>query len=96
MNDTFGVIADVIARITDVPRESIRRDSNVIDDLGIDSLDFLDIVYELDREFGIHIPTDDWIKEINDGKATSSEYFKLQNFSDRIEALVEEKRAQSS
>lgn len=91
MNDTFGTIADVIAEVTGTPREDIKRDSNCIDDLGIDSLDFLDIVFELDKRFGINIPSDEWVNEINEGRATSSDYFLLQNFADRIDILVKAK-----
>lgn len=89
--ETFDTVADVIARVTDAKREDITPESNVINDLGIDSLDFLDVVFELDREFGINIPSDVWIKEINDGKATNEDYFLLQNFCDKIDLLRKEK-----
>ena len=34
---------------------SVRVDSNLMDDLGADSLDFLDIVFRLEQSFGIEI-----------------------------------------
>jgi acyl carrier protein len=33
----------------------VRLDSNLMDDLGAESLDFLDIVFKLEHEFGIQI-----------------------------------------
>jgi acyl carrier protein len=35
--------------------DEVEVDSNLIDGLGADSLDFLDIVFRLEREFGIQI-----------------------------------------
>ncbi|HEV7283258.1 MAG TPA: acyl carrier protein, partial [Kaistia sp.] len=41
MSSTFDVVADVIAQTSEIPREKITPESHAIDDLGIDSLDFL-------------------------------------------------------
>ena len=53
---TFDKVADIIAETSEIDRETITPDSHTIDDLGIDSLDFLDIVFAIDKEFGIKIP----------------------------------------
>jgi len=45
------LIAEAIAR----PRAAVHLDANLIDELGADSLDFLDIVFKLERGFGIQI-----------------------------------------
>ncbi len=39
--------------------ETISSTTNMIEDLGVDSLDFLDIAFEIDRAFGIKLPIDD-------------------------------------
>lgn len=44
-------IADSLA----VPLAEIRTDSRLIDDLGADSLDFVDILFVLDRELDIRV-----------------------------------------
>jgi len=45
------IVADSLA----VPVEDVRADSRLIDELGADSLDFIDIVFSLERTFGLKI-----------------------------------------
>ena len=47
----------------------------MINDLGIDSLDFLDIVFAIDKAFGIKVPVESWTQEVNAGKAPAEQYF---------------------
>ncbi len=54
------------------------RESHAINDLGIDSLDFLDIAFAIDKAFGIKMPLEQWTQEVNDGKATTEQYFVLE------------------
>ncbi len=65
--DTFDKVAEIIAETSEIPRQEIMPDSHAIDELGIDSLDFLDIVYAVDKEFGIKVPLEAWTQKINDG-----------------------------
>ena len=48
MSSTFDQVATIIAETCDIPRDTITPDSHAIDDLGIDSLDFLDIAFAID------------------------------------------------
>jgi acyl carrier protein len=84
---TFDKVADIIAETSEIDRDSITTESHTIDDLGIDSLDFLDIVFAVDKEFGIKIPLEQWTQEVNDGKASTEEYFVLGNLCAKIDAL---------
>ena len=70
MSSTFDTVANIIAETCDIPREKIQPESHAIDDLGIDSLDFLDIVFALDKKFGIKIPLERWTEEVNEGRAS--------------------------
>ena len=88
MASALDRIADIIAETSDVPREKITPDSHVINDLGIDSLDFLDIAFAIDKAFGIKLPLEQWTQEVNDGKATTEQYFVLKNLCARIDDLV--------
>ena len=72
---------------------SITPQSHTIDDLGIDSLDFLDIVFAIDKEFGIKVPLEKWTQEVNDGKVSTEEYFVMENLCAKIDALVAAKNA---
>jgi acyl carrier protein len=93
MSSTFDTIANIIAETCDIPRDTITPDSHAISDLGIDSLDFLDIAFAIDKAFGIKLPLEQWTQEVNDGKATTDQYFVLKNLSARIDELVAAKGA---
>jgi len=91
VSSTFDKVADIIAETSEIPREEITPESHTIDDLGIDSLDFLDIVFAIDKAFGIKIPLESWTQEVNDGKASTEEYFVMKNLCAKIDALVASK-----
>jgi acyl carrier protein len=93
MSSTFDTVANIIAETCDIPRETITPESHAIEDLGIDSLDFLDIAFAIDKAFGIKMPLEKWTQEVNEGKATTAEYFVLKNLSARIDELVTAKNA---
>ncbi|MEE9281409.1 MAG: acyl carrier protein [Myxococcota bacterium] len=42
-----------------VDRESLTPEANLLDDLGADSLDVVELVMALEEEFGIEVPDDD-------------------------------------
>jgi acyl carrier protein len=93
MPSTFDTVANIIAETCDIDRAKIKPESHTIDDLGIDSLDFLDIAFAIDKTFGIKMPIEQWTQEVNDGRATTEQYFVLQNLCARIDELVAAKRA---
>ena len=93
MSSTFDQVASIIAETCDIPRDTITPESHAIDDLGIDSLDFLDIAFAIDKAFGIKLPLEKWTQEVNDGKATTEQYFVLKNLAARIDELVAAKGA---
>ena len=95
MDSAFDRVADIIAETGGVPRENITPDSHVIDDLGIDSLDFLDIVFAVDKEFGIKVPVEAWTQEVNAGDAPAGQYFVMKNLAARIEELAAAKEAKA-
>jgi acyl carrier protein len=90
---TFDKVADIIAETSEIDRETITPDSHTIDDLGIDSLDFLDIVFAIDKSFGIKIPLEQWTQDVNEGRAPTEEYFVLKNLCAKIDELVAAKKA---
>jgi acyl carrier protein len=89
MSSTFDTVATIIAETCDdVPRDNIKPESHAINDLGIDSLDFLDIAFAIDKAFGIKLPIERWTQEVNDGEATTEQYFVLKNLCARIDDMV--------
>ncbi|WP_424811960.1 acyl carrier protein [Roseococcus sp. YIM B11640] len=90
--ETFDTIADIIAETANVDREKITPQAHVINDLGIDSLDFLDIVFEIDKRFGIKVPVEAWTEQVNSGKAPAEQFFVMGSLADRIAELVAAKQ----
>jgi acyl carrier protein len=93
MSSTFDAVATIIAETCDIPRDTIKLESHAINDLGIDSLDFLDVAFAIDKAFGIKMPLEQWTQEVNEGKATTEQYFVLNNLCARIDELVAAKHA---
>jgi acyl carrier protein len=93
MSSTFEKVADIIAETADIDRASITEESHAIDDLGIDSLAFLDIAFAIDKAFGIKLPLEQWTQEVNEGKAPAENYFVMKNLCARIDELVAAKKA---
>jgi acyl carrier protein len=90
---TFDTVAEIIAETCNIERDAIKPESNAINDLNIDSLDFLDVTFAIDRKFGIKLPVERWTDEISEGKAKIDDYFVLGNLVQAIDKLVEAKKA---
>jgi acyl carrier protein len=88
MSSTFDTVAEIISEICDIPRDQITPESHVTEDLGVDSLGFLDAVFTVDQRFGIRIPLEDWTQEVNEGKVRGSRYFVLKNFCAEVDKLI--------
>ena len=93
MQETFNAVADIISETCNIDREKIRPESHTINDLGIDSLDFLDVTFAIDKRFGIKMPIEQWMQEINEGRASVGDYFVLSHLCRRIDELVAAKAA---
>ena len=93
MTTTFEAVAEIISDTSDIPLDEITPEKNAFTDLGIDSLDFLDIAFAIDKNFGIKIPLEKWTEELNENKASVDEYFILSKLCDRIDELIAAKNA---
>ena len=51
-------LISAIAEVLDLDESTITADSKFVDDLGADSLDFLEIIMGIEDEFGIKVPTE--------------------------------------
>ena len=56
--DMFNKIRDVLAKEFEIPRESIVREAKLYEDLGIDSIDAVDLIVRLREISGKHVPPD--------------------------------------
>ncbi len=48
-------VREIVAESLSKPLDEVRLDSNLMDDLGAESLDFLDVVFRIERGFDIQI-----------------------------------------
>lgn len=85
MTDTAARLQSILAEcgqtMTGIPLETS------VDQLGMDSLELLDLVMEIDREFDITLPIDDWLNAIDDGTRTREEVLSLKNIIAAIDRL---------
>lgn len=49
----------ILAGVLMTDKKNIRREKTLVDDLGADSIDFVEIVLELEKAFGITIKDDE-------------------------------------
>ena len=66
----FPKVADTIADALGCDLDEVKRDASLINALGAESIDFLDLVFRLERAFKIKIPRG---KIVEDSRGTLSE-----------------------
>ena len=59
MQNTFEKIQEIVADALYVDKEKVTREANLMNDLGAESIDFLDIVFRLEKAFNIKIPREE-------------------------------------
>ncbi|RXK88112.1 acyl carrier protein [Chlorobaculum sp. 24CR] len=52
-------VYDIIVSKMGVNKDQIKQESKFADDLGADSLDTVELIMELENEFGVQIPDED-------------------------------------
>ena len=76
---TFGRVTKVLMESLNVDEDQVTPAASLQNDLGAESIDFLDIVFRLEREFGITIPRGELFPEsvfqgdpefVQDGRVT--------------------------
>ena len=90
---TFDTVAEIISEVSSIDRATIAPESHAINDLGIDSLDFLDVTFAIDKKFGIKMPVEKWMEDVNEGRAKAEEFFVMKNLVRHIDNLIAAKAA---
>ena len=64
--DVESRVRQIVASALDRPMDEVRQHSSLINDLGAESIDFIDIVFRLETEFGLEIPQEEiWAGSID-------------------------------
>lgn len=66
---TFEQVKKIVSDKLGVPEEKIEENSSFVNDLGADSLDVVEFVMEVEKQFNISIPDEDATKLETVGKA---------------------------
>ncbi|CCK81991.1 MULTISPECIES: acyl carrier protein [Desulfobacula] len=58
------MINEVFEESFEIEKKELRPEANIFEDLGLDSLDVVDLVVALQKKFSVEIRTDEKIKDI--------------------------------
>ncbi len=58
----FEKVRDIIAEKLNVDPEEIKLESSIVDDLGADSIDLIELIMNLEEEYGISISDEEAVK----------------------------------
>lgn len=62
--DAIRMTNEVFADSFEIPKEKLLPEANIFNDLGLDSLDIVDLVVALQKKFGIIIRSDERVRNI--------------------------------
>lgn len=62
--DAIRMTNEVFADSFEIPKEKLVPSANIFNDLGLDSLDIVDLVVALQKKFGIIIRSDERVRNI--------------------------------
>lgn len=83
--EVFGKVKEALIDALGVDDDEVTEEATMVGDLGAESIDFLDIVFKLEKAFEITIPRDELFPDdiltnaeyISDGKVTPEGLVKL-------------------
>ena len=86
-DEVFEKVQAALVDALAVDDDEVTMDATMVGDLGAEAIDFLDIVFRLEKSFGIEIPRAELFPEdiltsteyVQDGKVTSSGIDELKN-----------------
>ena len=79
-DEVFEKVREALVEALGVDDDEVTADATMVGDLGAESIDFLDIVFRLEKAFGIEIPRSELFPEdiltnaeyVQEGKVTES------------------------
>ena len=80
-------VREVIARCRDLETDEVKNDDLMKEDIGCDSIDCVEIVMELEKEFGINIP---------DNEVDAAAGWTVSELCDYVEERLKERKKRSA
>ena len=99
-DDIFSKVQEVLVDALGVDEEEVSLQATLMGDLGAESIDFLDIVFRLEKAFGIKIPREELFPAenlmnnpqfVNNGKLTAAGLAELRTKMPHTDVTVLEK-----
>lgn len=59
-DEIFQQVRRILVEALNVPEDSVTPEAGLIDDLGAESIDFIDIAIRIERTLGVKLPTREW------------------------------------
>ena len=59
MSEVLDKVVDIVCSQLTVSKDDVTSESSVVEDLGADSLDTVELVMAFEEEFGLEIPDDE-------------------------------------
>jgi acyl carrier protein len=56
---TYHKIRECLVTVLGIDEDDVKAEASLIDDLGAESIDFVDLIFRLEKAFNIHIPQDE-------------------------------------
>jgi acyl carrier protein len=92
-DEVFQKVTETLTEALGVDDDEVTPDATLTGDLGAESIDFLDIVFRLEKTFGIKIPPGDLFPDnvlnnpdfVADGKVTDAGLVKLKESMPHVE-----------
>jgi acyl carrier protein len=89
MNEEIAsVVREAIFEIGGIDVVLLQPGVNLLDDLKMDSVDVLDVIFQLEERLGISIPIGKWAEKITSGTVSTEHYFAFGHLVDHLEELV--------
>ena len=59
MSEVLEKVVEIVCNQLEISKEGVTPDSSLVEDLGADSLDTVELVMAFEEEFGLEIPDDE-------------------------------------
>lgn len=66
-NDTYAAVQEAVAEALGLDEDEVTPDATLLDDLGAESIDLLDILFRLERSVGVKIQAADLAEHVQGG-----------------------------